>query len=431
MLWFGLANAATWTVSEGESIQTAIESATDGDLIEVGPGTYPERLDFLGKDLVVRSTDGPESTVLDGEDVWDTSVVSFTSGEPITATLSGFTVTNGHGQPFVWEVGRGWVGAGVLIKDSAATVTDCLFLENHSRHSGQSLGAGVAVVKSEALLRDNTFRDNLGFWGGGGVGLVQSTAHLEGNTFEGNLGTRGAGLIVLENSTAELTGNTFSDNHAGHGGHVYVKDSVLSSAGDTFQGGRAWRNGGAVVVVDGHATFAEAHFEDNHADHDGGHVWVAWSGGVTVMSSWMGSSSAQAGAVAFARGAALTLEGVWVESPAADAIWAWEAAVQLFNLTVSQPASPLVNAQNSGGSALNVLVTGGEGPVVQGLDWSYGLAWNITDAPADSLQADPLLEGGVPSPESPAIDAGTPLWTDLDGSPSDIGATGGRTPWSP
>lgn len=432
MMWVSLGLAASFDVVEGESIQAVLDAASDGDVINVGPGLYVEQLSFEGKDLVLRSTAGPEHTVLDGDDLWDTSVVSFTSGEPITATLQGFTIQNGHGQPYLWDVGRGWVGAGVLVKSSAATILDCLFVDNNSRHSGQSLGAGLAAVNSEVVLRDNVFRDNLGFWGGGGVGLIGSRASIEGNLFQDNLGTRGAGLIVLQDSTADLVDNTFEGNRAGHGGHLFVKDSVLTSSQDRFLSGSAWRNGGGVVVQDATATFSEASFEDNRAEHDGGHLWVAWSGGAAVLGSRMAGGEASAGAVAFVREAALSLHGVLLESPSAEAIWAWQADLQLFNLTVLEPAAPLARAEGGQASLLNVLVQGGSGPLLEGLQWASSLGWQVQGGlPEGALEADPLLANGVPQPGSPAIDAGSSLFDDLDGSPADIGATGGGTPWSP
>jgi hypothetical protein len=38
--------AATSSVSSGESIQLAINQAQDGDVIEVAPGIYGESIDF-------------------------------------------------------------------------------------------------------------------------------------------------------------------------------------------------------------------------------------------------------------------------------------------------------------------------------------------------------------------------------------------------
>ena len=48
------------------SIQQAIDAAQDGDVIEVGSGTYIETLDFFNKEITVRSTGGPASTFING-----------------------------------------------------------------------------------------------------------------------------------------------------------------------------------------------------------------------------------------------------------------------------------------------------------------------------------------------------------------------------
>ena len=48
------------------AIQGAIDAAAAGDVVLVGPGTYVENLDFLGKAITVMSIDGPEDTVVDG-----------------------------------------------------------------------------------------------------------------------------------------------------------------------------------------------------------------------------------------------------------------------------------------------------------------------------------------------------------------------------
>ncbi len=48
------------------SIQSAIAASVDGDTVEVLPGTYAERIDLGGRDIVLRSTSGPAVTTIDG-----------------------------------------------------------------------------------------------------------------------------------------------------------------------------------------------------------------------------------------------------------------------------------------------------------------------------------------------------------------------------
>ena len=46
--------------AEYPTIQSAIVAAAEGDTVLVSPGTYTEAIDFLGKAIVVTSTNGPK-----------------------------------------------------------------------------------------------------------------------------------------------------------------------------------------------------------------------------------------------------------------------------------------------------------------------------------------------------------------------------------
>ena len=76
------------------TIQAGIDAASDGDTVLVAPGTYFENIDFKGKGITVRSSSGPEVTVIDGNQTGQ--VVRFDSGETIDSIIEGFTITNGN-----------------------------------------------------------------------------------------------------------------------------------------------------------------------------------------------------------------------------------------------------------------------------------------------------------------------------------------------
>ena len=50
--------------SDAPTIQGAIDTAIDGDIVVVHPGTYIETLNFLGKGVVVTGTAPRDSTVV-------------------------------------------------------------------------------------------------------------------------------------------------------------------------------------------------------------------------------------------------------------------------------------------------------------------------------------------------------------------------------
>ena len=65
-----LALAAEYHVKQdgtGDSavIQDAIETAQDGDIVIVHPGTYYENIHFLGKDIILQSADPTNSKIVD------------------------------------------------------------------------------------------------------------------------------------------------------------------------------------------------------------------------------------------------------------------------------------------------------------------------------------------------------------------------------
>ena len=100
------------------SIQTAIDNAVDTDEIVVAPGTYFETIDFVGKAITLRSSDGPEVTTIDAQQMG--SVVTCDSGEGPDTVLEGFTITGGNASQ----------GGGMRNFQSSPTVTNCTFSGN-------------------------------------------------------------------------------------------------------------------------------------------------------------------------------------------------------------------------------------------------------------------------------------------------------------
>ena len=78
------------------TIQGGIDAASDGDTVQVSPGTYFENLNFNGKLITVTSTGGPTVTTIDGHRDNAGGDVFFWRNQP-SAVLSGFTITNGLG----------------------------------------------------------------------------------------------------------------------------------------------------------------------------------------------------------------------------------------------------------------------------------------------------------------------------------------------
>ena len=218
----------TWAVNaagtgDAPTVQAAIDSAVAGDIVVVNPGRYYENIDFLGKDITVKSVEGPEVTILDGS-TRDSSVVVLRKGETRAAVLDGFTITAGRGTAY----GLARYGGGVLCWGSSPTVENNFITGNYCRSNGA--GAGMLVGPSNSglprpLIVENRFYQNNSNQNGGGLALLKSAAVVLSNDFEDNLcRADGARIwIWMTEGSATIEHNTFSRNLAGdHGAGIYA-----------------------------------------------------------------------------------------------------------------------------------------------------------------------------------------------------------------
>jgi len=265
-----LGQAATIQVpSNHMTIQAAIQAADTGDTILVAAGTYVENLDFLGKDLVLKSESGPLETVIDGNH--GASVVTIKNGETAAALLEGFTLTNGHA---AYVEGGGAVsclnGSCPVIRGNLITLNDV----------GGALGGGVFCSNSSPLIQGNVFSKNASGMGGAISCRYGAAPHILDNVMEGNqAGQRGGaiecyqdggpviernlmkgnttystwaygGAVFGEQSAASVLANTIRENDAAHsGGGVYFQDSTPVIRDNVVIGNSTANYGGGIALV--------------------------------------------------------------------------------------------------------------------------------------------------------------------------------------
>ena len=144
---------------DGGSIQEAIEGAVAGDEIEVAPGTYYEAINFQGKAIRLYSSDGPEVTTIDAQSAAIHVVQCVTEEGPDTV-LDGFTITGGEALGG-YDDSR---GAGMFVRDSSPTVTNCIFTGNLAVH-----GAGMGNYNSSPAVTNCFFTWNHATYHGGAI----------------------------------------------------------------------------------------------------------------------------------------------------------------------------------------------------------------------------------------------------------------------
>ncbi|MCC7293271.1 MAG: hypothetical protein IT449_14525 [Phycisphaerales bacterium] len=244
--------------SEGSpfcQVQAAIDIAVSGDTILVLPGTYVQAIDYKGKTLAIRSTDGPEVTTLDGD--FQNSVVRLRGAEGVGTLLEGFTITNGRG----FSNGSVYLGGGISTLNSFPTIRNNIIINNRASYGGgvdvdhghtildhnvitgniaedthiilhiSGDGGGVSVFRGQVTMLGNEIYNNRAYRDGGGIWgdlapadtmpIVLRDNLIYNNTSEGTEGGgagKGGGMFFEANSSIEITGCTFTGNSGADAG---------------------------------------------------------------------------------------------------------------------------------------------------------------------------------------------------------------------
>ena len=216
------------------TIQQAIDGSNNGDVVIVETGTYSENINFLGKNIVVTSTDPNdpeivEATIIDGQGKG--SVVTFENGETSEAVLAGFTITGGYGtvnllfgEEIVW-------GAGIYCKNASPIIKRNVIANNYSALStgdtpSECYGGAIACIECEAIITNNIIRNNTSFAGAGIMTYPFSDPATEtgqighpiisNNLIYNNSAQIGGGVVLLHNG--QLINNTIVGNDSSYGG---------------------------------------------------------------------------------------------------------------------------------------------------------------------------------------------------------------------
>jgi hypothetical protein len=197
----GPASGSTLQVPSAQygTIQSAIDAAGNGDVVQVAAGRYRERLTFAGRATITVQGAGAATTTIDGGGAG--TAVTFTSN---SSTLRGFTITGGSNPQYE--------GGGVLVNGGSPAIADDVIEGNVAGD-----GAGIAIHAGSPTISDCIVRDNLESCGsgcvGGGidVGFNAGTPQILRNVIEGNSSEFGAGIAV-ESGNPLIQGNVIRRN---------------------------------------------------------------------------------------------------------------------------------------------------------------------------------------------------------------------------
>jgi hypothetical protein len=124
-------------------IQDAVDDGVSGDEIVIAEGIYRENVDFQGKNLIVRSADPNDSSVVattiltgDGKN----NLVTFSNNESAGCVLAGLTITDANN--------------GVFCSVVSPTVANCRIVANST--AGLKLGMGSSPTIANSIIARNS-----------------------------------------------------------------------------------------------------------------------------------------------------------------------------------------------------------------------------------------------------------------------------------
>lgn len=210
------------------TIQAGIDAAVAGDTVLVADGTYTgtgnRDIDFGGKNLVLKSLNGPEVTIIDcqGDTLDPHRGFYFHSGEDTTAVVDGFTIQGGFG---LYDHPSGYSTGGGIKCDSSSSPK----IVNNSiiGNIGSIFGGGIYCSNSNPNIINNTVINNSALAGGGIYCDSFSNPIISNNTVSANSSRYSGGGIYCSRSNPLIIGNTITENSilGGSGGGIYCQFS--------------------------------------------------------------------------------------------------------------------------------------------------------------------------------------------------------------
>lgn len=207
------------------TIQSAIDSSTYGDSVVVSPGTYDIIAVSWIQDLVIISTEGADSTVIEPDTASSQPVVSLIG--VINVELNGFTI-------------RGGTNSGILLQYGNAIIVNNI-IEANSSDSGNDGGGLNMLYTAGSIIKENIFRNDTAYTYGSAI----HTDYSDNDTICYNLFYDNYGYMEIRclRTTAAIYNNTIDvEGSRAHGisnqlsGTIHCTNNIIVNAPGSYNG---------------------------------------------------------------------------------------------------------------------------------------------------------------------------------------------------
>ncbi len=234
-----------------ETIQEALDAASDGDTITCTPGKYSiaAPLMFSGKAVTLRADpeapEGSDTIVVMSQTPVDPqagSVAVFAHGETASTRMEGFLLTGGTGT----DDGDGARNGGAIVCRNGASpvIVDCVISANSA---GGGQGGGIYCIDgANPLIENCTLSMNIAQTGGG-IAADGAAPQVRGCIITSNHAEAGAGVNFVNKAAASVSRCMITGNYGlFNGGGVNCTDAACSLINCIISGNLTDGTGGAL-----------------------------------------------------------------------------------------------------------------------------------------------------------------------------------------
>jgi len=252
-------NTTSRVPQEYQTIQDAIDSAVDGDIVIVADGIYTgdgnRDIDFRGKAITLMSENGPEHCIIDclANILEPHRAFHFRNFEGSDSVLDGFTITGGNVKGESYSFYHGYGGAIYCRQFCSPTIKNCMLKANSAKYGG-----AICCDSASPKIMNCVFADNSADWNGGAIYFSwYSNPTLTNCLFMGNSAWRsGGGIANFNRNIVNLTNCTFVANSAIYGNalscdtsqgvrnELYVTNCIIWDGGDEI-----WNDDGSKIEI--------------------------------------------------------------------------------------------------------------------------------------------------------------------------------------
>ena len=301
-------NDGTGTGNSGspyQTIQKGLDSATNGDCVLVHDGTYTggtspsisrnRDLDFKGKEIILKSENGPETTIIDcqGAPGDPHRGFYFHTGETPSSIISGLCITNGYTEGSLPDN----YGAGIYCSGASPVLYDMIITDNTITGTSPR-GAGISGISSSFRIEGCVVSRNTSVPSGadgGGISLY-SCSNVVINLCEISYNSSGGHGAVYIAGSPSISTNTTISNCLIHGNIATTQECAgiyMSSANGVaitnclITENLGLNDDSSAICIGGtpNVTISGCTICRNHTEQSGGGIWVNSSGAAPVISN--------------------------------------------------------------------------------------------------------------------------------------------------